>query len=101
MTTMFSRINFKRKFSLCSTIVYLISPFVFTKLSISSQGTNVTKAKQLILDAKLKVISVDDFAQAAETSVKLALMMNIAKSLNLDITFSAKSPQKDFGKVKN
>ncbi|KYN13659.1 Succinyl-CoA ligase [ADP-forming] subunit beta, mitochondrial [Trachymyrmex cornetzi] len=52
------------------------------------QGTNVDKAKQLILDAKLKVISVDDFAQAAETSVKLASMMNIAKSSDLDITFS-------------
>ncbi|KYM81757.1 Succinyl-CoA ligase [ADP-forming] subunit beta, mitochondrial [Atta colombica] len=52
------------------------------------QGTNVDKAKQLILNAKLKVISVDDFAQAAETSVKLASMMNIAKSSDLDITFS-------------
>lgn len=58
------------------------------------QGTNVDKAKKLILDAKLEVISVDDFAQAAETSVKLALMMNLAKSLDLDITFSAKLPEK-------
>ncbi|XP_018314954.1 succinate--CoA ligase [ADP-forming] subunit beta, mitochondrial-like [Mycetomoellerius zeteki] len=65
------------------------------------QGTNVDKAKQLILDAKLKVISVDDFAQAAETSVKLASMMNIAKSSDLDITFSTKSPKKDFEQVKN
>jgi len=60
----------------------------------------VTKAKQLILDAKLKVISVDDFAQAAETSVKLASMMNTAKSSDLDITFSAKSPKKNSKKVK-
>lgn len=52
------------------------------------------EAKTLILDAKLKVISVDDFAQAAETSVKLASMMNLAKSLDLDISFSAKSPEK-------
>ncbi|KYN32712.1 Succinyl-CoA ligase [ADP-forming] subunit beta, mitochondrial, partial [Trachymyrmex septentrionalis] len=52
------------------------------------QGTNVDKAKQLILDAKLKVIPVDDFAQAAETSVKLASMMNIAKTSDLDLTFS-------------
>ncbi|KYM96128.1 Succinyl-CoA ligase [ADP-forming] subunit beta, mitochondrial [Cyphomyrmex costatus] len=56
------------------------------------QGTNVDKAKQLILDAKLKVISVDDFAQAAETSVKLASMMNIAKSSDLDITFKNVKP---------
>lgn len=61
----------------------------------------MAKAKQLILDAKIKVISVDDFAQAAETSVKLALMMNIAKSSDLDITFSAKSPKKDSEKIKN
>lgn len=60
------------------------------------------KAKQLILDAKLKVISVDDFAQAAETSVKLATMMNIAKSSNLDITFSAKLSKKNHSKkIKN
>lgn len=52
------------------------------------QGTNVDKAKKLILDAKLEVISVDDFAQAAETSVKLALMMNLANSLDLDIHFA-------------
>ncbi|XP_077277237.1 succinate--CoA ligase [ADP-forming] subunit beta, mitochondrial-like [Temnothorax americanus] len=65
------------------------------------QGTNVAKAKQLILDAKLKVISVDDFARAAETSVKLASMMNIAKSSDLDITFSSKSSKrKDYEKVK-
>nr|XP_012235177.1 PREDICTED: uncharacterized protein LOC105679623 [Linepithema humile] len=65
------------------------------------QGTNVNKAKQLILDAKLKVISVDDFAEAAEISVKLASIMNLAKSLDLDIAFSAKSPEKkkDKGKM--
>ncbi|TGZ54603.1 Succinate--CoA ligase [ADP-forming] subunit beta, mitochondrial [Temnothorax longispinosus] len=63
------------------------------------QGTNVAKAKQLILDAKLKVISVDDFARAAETSVKLASMMNIAKTSDLDITFSSKSSKrKDYEK---
>lgn len=58
------------------------------------QGNNVDKAKQLILDAKLKVIPVNSFIQAAKTSVKLALMMNIAKSSDLDITFSIKSPKK-------
>ncbi|XP_070149251.1 succinate--CoA ligase [ADP-forming] subunit beta, mitochondrial-like [Polyergus mexicanus] len=54
------------------------------------QGTNVDKAKKLILDAKLEVISVDEFAEAAETAVKLALMMNLAKSLDLDIHFVSK-----------
>lgn len=60
----------------------------------------MNKAKQLILDAKLKVISVEDFAEAAETSVKLASMMNLAKSLDLDVTFSAKSPEKKKDKKK-
>lgn len=48
----------------------------------------------MIADSKLKVFSVDDFAGAAETSVKLALMMNLAKSLDLDISMSARSPGK-------
>lgn len=52
------------------------------------------KAKKLILDAKLKVFSEDDFAQAAATSVKMASMINLANSLNLDIAFSAKSSVK-------
>lgn len=33
---------------------------------------------------------MDEFAEAAETAVKLALMMNLAKSLNLDIHFVSK-----------
>lgn len=52
------------------------------------------EAKEMIASSKLKVFSVDDFAEAAETSVKLASMMNLAKSLNLDINISAKSPDK-------
>ncbi|KZC10540.1 Succinyl-CoA ligase [ADP-forming] subunit beta, mitochondrial, partial [Dufourea novaeangliae] len=54
------------------------------------QGTNVNEAKVLIRDAQLKVISVDDFAEAAEAVVKLALMVNLANSLNLDINFTTK-----------
>nr|XP_031842985.1 succinate--CoA ligase [ADP-forming] subunit beta, mitochondrial-like isoform X2 [Nomia melanderi] len=54
------------------------------------QGTNVEEAKVLIRDARLKVISVDDFAEAAEAVVKLALMVNFANSLNLDINFTSK-----------
>ncbi|XP_050462702.1 succinate--CoA ligase [ADP-forming] subunit beta, mitochondrial-like [Cataglyphis hispanica] len=58
------------------------------------QGTNVDKAKQLILESQLEVISVDGFAEAAETAVKLALIMNLAKSLNLDIHFNSKLDKK-------
>ncbi|XP_043528848.1 succinate--CoA ligase [ADP-forming] subunit beta, mitochondrial-like, partial [Frieseomelitta varia] len=54
------------------------------------QGTNVDKANQLIKEAQLKVISVDDFAKAAESAVKLALMVRVAKSMNLDLIFMSK-----------
>ena len=54
------------------------------------QGTNVEQAKTLIQQAQLKVISVDDFSMAAEAAVKLALMVNAANSLDLDVTFKAK-----------
>ncbi|XP_014469959.1 PREDICTED: succinyl-CoA ligase [ADP-forming] subunit beta, mitochondrial-like [Dinoponera quadriceps] len=58
------------------------------------QGTNVKEAKIMMADSKLRFFSVDDFTAAAETSVKLALMMNLAKSLDLDINISMKSPNK-------
>ncbi|KAG7200532.1 hypothetical protein KM043_001095 [Ampulex compressa] len=64
------------------------------------QGTNVKEAKALILEAKLKVISVDDFAKAAETSVKLALMVHLAKSLNLDVAFASKENSKAHGQAR-
>lgn len=59
------------------------------------QGTNVEEAKVLITDAKLKVISEDDFSKAAETAVKLAFMVHQARSLNLDISFTAKQDKPD------
>ncbi|XP_053975375.1 succinate--CoA ligase [ADP-forming] subunit beta, mitochondrial-like [Hylaeus volcanicus] len=54
------------------------------------QGTNMEEGKVLIRDAKLKVISVDDFTQAAEAAVKLVTVVNLANSLNLDISFTSK-----------
>ena len=44
----------------------------------------------MIKEAQLKVISVDDFAKAAESAVKLALMVQVAKSMNLDLIFMPK-----------
>ncbi|XP_017793522.1 PREDICTED: succinyl-CoA ligase [ADP-forming] subunit beta, mitochondrial-like [Habropoda laboriosa] len=54
------------------------------------QGTNVEEAKKLIREAQLKVISVDDFSKAAEAAVKLALMVQAANSLDLDISFASR-----------
>lgn len=54
----------------------------------------------MISRAKLKVFVVEDFAQAAEAAVKLALLVNIANSLNLDIalTYKETSAKTDKGK---
>ena len=64
------------------------------------QGTNVNEGRDMINRAKLKVIVVDDFAKAAEAAVKLALLVNVSNSLNLDIalTYKEKSAETDKGK---
>jgi hypothetical protein len=52
-------------------------------------------ARKMILDAKLKVFSVDEFTDAAEISVKLATMIKIAKSLHLDINYTIETPKNE------
>lgn len=83
---LFSKVILPRVYDTYTSFCFLLESF---------QGTNVKQAKALILDSKLKVISVDDFAQAAEASVKLALIMNLAKSLDLDANFSAKASKRE------
>ena len=58
------------------------------------------EGRDLISRAKLKVIVVDDFAKAAEAAVKLALIMKVANSLDLDLTLTSKekSAKTDKGK---
>ncbi|XP_076759031.1 succinate--CoA ligase [ADP-forming] subunit beta, mitochondrial-like, partial [Xylocopa sonorina] len=63
---------------------------VTVPIVVRLQGTNVDKAHQMIKEAKLKVISVDDFSNAAKSAVKLALIVKAANSMNLDITFTAR-----------
>ncbi|XP_033190830.1 succinate--CoA ligase [ADP-forming] subunit beta, mitochondrial-like isoform X1 [Bombus vosnesenskii] len=63
------------------------------------QGTNVEEAHRLIREAQLKVISVDDFAQAAESVVKLSLIIKAANSMNLDISFTSKETSAEKSKV--
>jgi len=55
----------------------------------------VDKAKKMILEAKLKVFSEDEFTTAAEVAVKLATMMKIAKSLHLDIDYTIGTPKEN------
>lgn len=44
----------------------------------------------MIRESQLKVVSVDDFAKAAESAVKMALMVQVANSMNLDLIFMSK-----------
>jgi len=55
----------------------------------------VDQAKKMILDAKLKLFSVEEFTDAAETAVKLASMIKIAKSLHLDISYTIETPKNE------
>ena len=45
----------------------------------------------MILDAKLKIIPIDDMSDAAEASVTVADICRLAKSLNLDIELTPKT----------
>ncbi|KAL2745920.1 hypothetical protein V1477_005838 [Vespula maculifrons] len=57
---------------------------------IRLEGTNVEKAKKIILDSKLKLIFIDDFLKAGEVIAKFATIAQLAKSLNLDVNFVLK-----------
>ncbi|KAL2717747.1 hypothetical protein V1478_013447 [Vespula squamosa] len=57
---------------------------------IRLEGTNVEKAKKLISESKLKLIFIDDFQTAGEVIAKFATIMELAKSLNLDVNFITK-----------
>ncbi|XP_023290222.1 uncharacterized protein LOC105696372 [Orussus abietinus] len=57
---------------------------------IRLEGTNVEQARSLIIQSKLGLIPIEDFAEAAEAAVKLAKIVRLANSLNMDITLSPK-----------
>ncbi|XP_017889684.1 succinate--CoA ligase [ADP-forming] subunit beta, mitochondrial-like isoform X2 [Ceratina calcarata] len=54
------------------------------------QGTNVEIARKLIADAQVKVFPVDEFATAAESAVKLSTIIQLASSMNLEVSFKLK-----------
>ncbi|XP_058802822.1 uncharacterized protein LOC131670862 [Phymastichus coffea] len=78
----------------------IIAAFKDLKLNIPVvarlQGTNADKGKQLIRDAKLKIIPIDDMAEAAEACVSVADICRLARNLNLDIELTPKAPPKKF-----
>lgn len=48
------------------------------------------EARALIGNAKLKIIPIDDMSEAADASVKVAKMVNMAKSMNLELNIALK-----------
>ncbi|OXU26169.1 hypothetical protein TSAR_009927 [Trichomalopsis sarcophagae] len=76
----------------------IIAAFQDLKLNVPVivrlQGTNAEKGKKLIMDAKLKIIPIDDMSAAAEASVSVADICRLARNLNLDIELTPKSTQK-------
>ncbi|KAL7299727.1 hypothetical protein TKK_0007477 [Trichogramma kaykai] len=56
------------------------------------QGTNADKGRQMLREAKLKIIPIEgDMAEAAETSVKVAEICRLARDLNLNVEITPKA----------
>ncbi|KAG8267879.1 beta' subunit [Homalodisca vitripennis] len=51
------------------------------------QGTNMDKGSLLIANSGLKIISVEDFDEAARLSVKLSAIISLADDIHLDVNF--------------
>ncbi|CAO1439078.1 unnamed protein product [Diamesa serratosioi] len=51
------------------------------------QGTNVTEAKQLIKDSKLRILAKDDLDEAAMLSVHLSQIVHLAREAHLNVLF--------------
>jgi len=56
-------------------------------LIVRLQGTNVTRAKELIDSCGLRIIPADDLDQAADTAVKIAKIREMAAEANLSVSF--------------
>lgn len=48
------------------------------------------EARTLIAKSQMKIIPIDDMSAAADASVKLAKMVNLAKSMNVELNISLK-----------
>lgn len=52
------------------------------------KGTNVDDAKALIAMSNLKILACDNLDEAAKMTVKLADIITMAKSANVDVKFT-------------
>lgn len=57
-------------------------------LVVRLQGTQVEKAKKLIKESGLRIISVDDLDQAASYSVSMSTIVSMARKANVEVSFS-------------
>uniref|UniRef100_A0A915PXM6 Succinate--CoA ligase [ADP-forming] subunit beta, mitochondrial n=1 Tax=Setaria digitata TaxID=48799 RepID=A0A915PXM6_9BILA len=55
------------------------------------QGTRVDDAKALIANAHLRMLACDDLDEAAEMAVKLSEIVQLAKSVSVDVSFELSS----------
>ncbi|KAK2585852.1 hypothetical protein KPH14_010446 [Odynerus spinipes] len=58
------------------------------------EGTNVDKARKIIVESKLKILFMDNLGDAGIAITQFATIMQIAQSLNIDIDFTMKSDKK-------
>lgn len=56
-------------------------------LIVRLQGTNYKEAKQILEGNEMKVIIADDLEEAAEKAVKMATIMEMAKNIDVKVTF--------------
>jgi succinyl-CoA synthetase beta subunit len=56
-------------------------------LVVRLQGTNFQQAKEIMDASQLKVIPADDLEVAAQTAVRMATIMEMAKGINVKVSF--------------
>ena len=56
-------------------------------LVVRLQGTRVKEAKELIAKSGMRIISVDDLDEAANTSVRLAKIVREAREVGIQVSF--------------
>lgn len=56
-------------------------------LVVRLQGTNYKEAKQILEGNEMKVIIADDLEEAAQKAVKMASIMEMAKNIDVKVTF--------------
>ena len=59
-------------------------------LIVRLQGNKVGEAKELIRESNLRIIPVDDLEEAAEKACKLAEIVRLASTVDVDVKFQSR-----------